>query len=160
MGDTLTSDTMASPTVVVLLDMPAAVSLTLKDLPKASARGPPKKLKNPLKPSPPTPTVATVSSVKLFGDSPGPRGPLNPNLSMVTTDTDSTILLLCAIWQVVLPHPGLATSYTQRSPQGLRGKRSAEAEPYYGYLHQQAWPSVRAPGFSATTYGARPYGYY
>merc|ERR1711953_1419066 len=90
---------MASPTVVVLLDMPAAVSLTLKDLPKASARG---QLKNHLKPSPPTPTVATVSSVKLFGDSPGPRGPLNPNLSMVTTDTDSTILMLCAIWQVVL----------------------------------------------------------
>ena len=58
----------------------------------------------------------------------------------------------------VAAHPGFATSYTQRSPQGLRGKRSAE--PYYGYLHQQAWPSVRAPGFSATTYGARPYGYY
>merc|ERR1711935_280878 len=37
-------------------------------------------------------------------------------------------------------HPGAATSFTHRSPQGLRGKRSAEAEPeadaepgYYGY---------------------------
>lgn len=28
-------------------------------------------------------------------------------------------------------HPGVATSFTARSPQGLRGKRSAE--PYYGY---------------------------
>merc|ERR1711963_718888 len=33
----------------------------------------------------------------------------------------------------VAGHPGGATSYTQRSPQGLRGKRSAEPEPYYGY---------------------------
>merc|ERR1711953_437680 len=72
---------------------------------KVSARGPPKKLKSHLKPLPPTPTAATVSSVKLFGDSPGPRGPLNPNLSMVTTDTDSTILMLCAIWLVVLLPP-------------------------------------------------------
>merc|ERR1712193_348686 len=39
-------------------------------------------------------------------------------------------------------HPGTATSFTYRSPQGLRGKRSADAEPeaeadaeagYYGY---------------------------
>ena len=31
----------------------------------------------------------------------------------------------------VAGHPGAATSYVARSPQGLRGKRSAE--PYYGY---------------------------
>merc|ERR1712122_425955 len=61
----------------------------------------------------------------------------------------------------VAAHPGAATSYTQRSPQGLRGKRSAEADAYYGYYgHQLSWPSVRVPGFSATTWGARPYGYY
>merc|ERR1712122_13253 len=61
----------------------------------------------------------------------------------------------------VAAHPGAATSYTQRSPQGLRGKRSAEADAYYGYYgHQLSWPSVRAPGFSATTWGARPYGFY
>merc|ERR1719464_2518563 len=29
-------------------------------------------------------------------------------------------------------HPGLATSFVARSPQGLRGKRSADAEPHYG----------------------------
>merc|ERR1712095_241990 len=71
-------------------DMPAAVSLTLKDLPKASARGPP-----------------------------------NPNLSMVTTDTDSTILLLCAIWQVVLL-PTLDSPLL--TPKGLP-KVSAERGP-------------------------------
>merc|ERR1712193_456010 len=48
-------------------------------------------------------------------------------------------------------HPGAATSYTHRSPQGI-GKRSAEPEPhygypYYGYGHQLQWPSYRAPGF-------------
>jgi len=42
----------------------------------------------------------------------------------------------------VAGHPGAATSFVARSPQGLRGKRSAE--PYYGYA-----------GF----YG-HPYGYY
>jgi len=26
----------------------------------------------------------------------------------------------------------------------------------YGYLHQQNWPSVRAPGFEATCHGCRP----
>merc|ERR1712002_1194556 len=46
----------------------------------------------------------------------------------------------------IAAHPGAATSFTHRSPQGLRGKRSAEAEadaeaepgygyPYYGYGH-------------------------
>merc|ERR1712029_1324923 len=76
-----------------------------KDLPKASARGPPKKLKSPLKPSPPTPTVATVSSVKLFGDSPGPRGPLNPNLSMVTTVTCTNKPGLPSVLPDSLPPP-------------------------------------------------------
>merc|ERR1711988_914489 len=42
----------------------------------------------------------------------------------------------------IAAHPGYATSFTYRSPQGLRGKRSADAEPeaeadakagYYGY---------------------------
>ena len=36
---------------------------------------------------------------------------------------------------------------------------SAEADPwgygYGGYLHQQAWPSARGPGFSGTCYGCR-----
>merc|ERR1712080_311520 len=32
----------------------------------------------------------------------------------------------------IAAHPGGATSFTQRSPQGLRGKRSAEADAYYG----------------------------
>ena len=77
-------------------------------------------------------------------------------------------------------HPGGATSFSHRSPQGLRGKRSAEAEaepgygyygyPAYGYYgHQQAWPSVRVPGFSSQCFGCRGkrsaeaepgYGYY
>merc|ERR1739846_160641 len=69
-------------------------------------------------------------------------------------------------------HPGGATSYSHRSPQGLRGKRSAEdveavaeeapaaaahvavAHPFYGYYgHQLGWPSFRAPGFSSTVWG-------
>ena len=43
--------------------------------------------------------------------------------------------------------------HNYRSPQGLRGKRSAE--PYYGYYGQYSWPSYSAPGFTATTWGAR-----
>merc|ERR1739844_129598 len=50
-------------------------------------------------------------------------------------------------------HPGLATSFVARSPQGLRGKRSAE--PYYGYYGQYSWPSYSAPGFTSTVWGAR-----
>merc|ERR1712029_1133135 len=54
--------------------------------------------------------------------------------------------------------PGIAfhptgTSYTQRSPQGI-GKRSAEAEPHYGY-GQYAWPSATGYGFTSTCYGCR-----
>jgi len=105
-------------------------------------------------------------------------------------------------------HPGGATSFSHRSPQGLgkrsadeeaapavdaaapvygtghnsfvgpttwgfpsKAKRSAEAEeaaapvaaahvavahPFYGYYgHQLQWPSIRAPGFSSTLWGAR-----
>merc|ERR1712193_266609 len=57
-------------------------------------------------------------------------------------------------------HPGLATSFTSRSPQGAKAKRSAEPEPYYGYPyygygHQLQWPSYRAPGFSSTVWGLR-----
>merc|ERR1712010_409416 len=80
----------------------------------------------------------------------------------------------------VAGHPGGATSFVSRSPQGL-GKRSAEeaapAEPeadaYYGYGgyygHQLQWPSVRVPGFSSQCFGCRGkrsaeaepgYGYY
>lgn len=37
---------------------------------------------------------------------------------------------------------------------------SAEADPWYGYgyggyLHQQAWPGARGPGFEGTCYGCR-----
>merc|ERR1739844_107385 len=88
----------------------------------------------------------------------------------------------------VAGHPGGATSFVSRSPQGLRGKRSAEegeavaeeaaapaahvavAHPFYGYYgHQLQWPSIRAPGFSAQCFGCRGkrsaeaepgYGYY
>merc|ERR1712029_763412 len=54
--------------------------------------------------------------------------------------------------------PGIAfhptgTSYTQRSPQGI-GKRSAEAEPHYGY-GQYAWPSATGYGFTSTCFGCR-----
>merc|ERR1712021_217567 len=69
-------------------------------------------------------------------------------------------------------HPGGATSYSHRSPQGLRGKRSAEeveavaeeaaapaavAHPYHGgyYGHQLGWASFRAPGFESTLWGGR-----
>merc|ERR1712010_372977 len=71
--------------------------------------------------------------------------------------------------------PGGATSYSHRSPQGLRGKRSAEdteavaeeapaavahvavAHPYWGgyYGHQLGWASFRAPGFESTLWGGR-----
>merc|ERR1712045_1097509 len=49
-------------------------------------------------------------------------------------------------------HPGYATSYTYRSPQGI-GKRSAEPEPHYGgYLYG---PGIAAhPGY-ATSYTHR-----
>ena len=49
-------------------------------------------------------------------------------------------------------HPGYATSYTYRSPQGI-GKRSAEPEPHYGgYLYG---PGIAAhPGY-ATSYTQR-----
>merc|ERR1712018_488265 len=56
----------------------------------------------------------------------------------------------------VTVHNVAATSYNSLN----RGKRDAEADAYYGYYgHQLNWPSVSAPGFSATTWGARPYGY-
>ena len=52
----------------------------------------------------------------------------------------------------IAAHPGLATSYTHRSPQGI-GKRSAEPEPHlYG---QYAWPSVSGPYFTSTCWGCR-----
>merc|ERR1711884_269426 len=49
-------------------------------------------------------------------------------------------------------HPGNATSYTHRSPQGI-GKRSAEPEPHlYG---QYVWPSVSGPYYTSTCFGCR-----
>ena len=69
-------------------------------------------------------------------------------------------------------HYGGGSSYVGRTIWGL-GKRSADAEPeaeaeavaapeatpeadpYYGYYGQYAWPSYSAPGFTATTWGAR-----
>merc|ERR1712045_51090 len=52
----------------------------------------------------------------------------------------------------IAAHPGYATSYTQRSPQGI-GKRSAEPEPHlYG---QYAWPSVSGPYYTSTCWGCR-----
>ena len=87
-------------------------------VPKVSARGP--LMKNP-KPSQPTPTVAPASSAKLFGDSPGPRGPPNPNLitDTLTTDTDATMDS-----EVLLPTPDLPLL----TPKGLP-KVSAERGP-------------------------------
>ena len=54
----------------------------------------------------------------------------------------------------IAAHPGPATSYVARSPQGI-GKRSAEAEPHYGYYGQYAWPSATGYGFTATCFGCR-----
>merc|ERR1712012_1321196 len=54
----------------------------------------------------------------------------------------------------IAAHPGYATSYTHRSPQGI-GKRSAEPEPAYGYYGQYAWPSATGYGFTSTCYGCR-----
>ena len=52
----------------------------------------------------------------------------------------------------IAAHPGPATSYTYRSPQGI-GKRSAEPEP--GYYGQYTWPSVSGYGYTATCFGCR-----
>merc|ERR1712142_1426719 len=51
-------------------------------------------------------------------------------------------------------HPGAATSFVARSPQGLRGKRSADAEP--GYLAYGYAPFVPV---SYSTHGYGPSGY-
>merc|ERR1719369_1380508 len=50
----------------------------------------------------------------------------------------------------IAAHPGAATSFTHRSPQGLRGKRSAEAEAeprYYG--HPYGYGLYRPYGYRA-----------
>merc|ERR1712121_614376 len=69
----------------------------------------------------------------------------------------------------IAAHPGAATSFTQRSPQGLRGKRSAEAEaepryyghpygyglyrPYYGYGYRAYGPGIAShPTGTSSTY--------
>merc|ERR1712122_184628 len=54
----------------------------------------------------------------------------------------------------VAGHPGAATSFVARSPQGLRGKRSADAEP--GYLANGYAPFVPV---SYSTHGYGPSGY-
>merc|ERR1711936_785606 len=54
----------------------------------------------------------------------------------------------------VAGHPGAATSFVARSPQGLRGKRSADAEP--GYLAYGYAPFVPV---SHSTHGYGPSGY-
>merc|ERR1711922_111374 len=76
----------------------------------------------------------------------------------------------------VAAHPGVATSFTARSPQGLHGvvghyygKRSADAEAFafYGYGNalvgpsgvSAAWPTAVGYGHQSTVYGARPYVY-
>merc|ERR1712004_600864 len=100
--------------------MPAVDFLLPTGLPKVSARGP--LMKNPkFKPSQPTPAVAPASSAKPFGDSPGPRGPPNPNLitDSLTTDTDAT-----TDSEVLLPTPDLPLL----TPKGLP-KVSAERGP-------------------------------
>ena len=59
-------------------------------------------------------------------------------------------------------HPGVATSFVARSPQGI-GKRSAdsepepeaEADPHYLYYGQYNWPSVTGYGVTSTCYGCR-----
>jgi len=48
----------------------------------------------------------------------------------------------------VAAHPGTATSFVARSPQGLRGKRSAE--PYYGYYGH---PYAYGLGYRGYGYG-------
>merc|ERR1711890_6211 len=74
----------------------------------------------------------------------------------------------------VAAHPGVATSFTARSPQGLHGvvghyygKRSADADAFYGYGNalvgpsgvSAAWPTAVGFGHQSTVYGARPYVY-
>merc|ERR1711997_471306 len=60
----------------------------------------------------------------------------------------------------VAGHPGAATSFTYRSPQGLRGKRSAEAdaEPrYYSYGGSYGY-NYGSYGYPYGSYGYRAYG--
>merc|ERR1711862_622596 len=55
----------------------------------------------------------------------------------------------------VAAHPGFATSFTQRSPQGLRGKRSAE--PVLAYA--AGLPYAPIVPVTTSTYGYGPSGY-
>jgi len=54
-------------------------------------------------------------------------------------------------------HPGGGVSYTARSPQGLRGKREAEAEPSYSYQRVNRYDGY-GPGLTST-YGVKTSGY-
>merc|ERR1711992_125847 len=57
-------------------------------------------------------------------------------------------------------HPGAATAFTYRSPQGLRGKKSAEAdaEPrYYGYGGSYGY-NYGSYGYPYGSYGYHAYG--
>merc|ERR1711874_355527 len=68
----------------------------------------------------------------------------------------------------IAAHPGYATSFTYRSPQGLRGKRSADAEPeadaeagYYGYPYYgygNYGYGYGLPGRSFAHFGGHPLG--
>lgn len=51
----------------------------------------------------------------------------------------------------VAGHPGVATSFVARSPQGLRGKRSAE--PYYGYAGYYGHPYGAYGAYRGGFYG-------
>merc|ERR1719414_1842786 len=108
---------------VVLLDMLEVVSLIPTDLPKVSAKDP---LKNPSKLSPPTLTVAPATSAKPSGDSPGPRGPLNPNPSTDTTvSTTPTLMDSEPTDQELPPTPALPLL----TPKGLPKVSAAKGPP-------------------------------
>ena len=50
-------------------------------------------------------------------------------------------------------HPGAATSFTYRSPQGLRGKRSAEADAEPGYYGHPYGYGLYRPYYGYRAYG-------
>jgi len=59
-------------------------------------------------------------------------------------------------------HPGVATSFVARSPQGLHGyygygKRSADADAFYSGPGLATWPSAGGLGYTSTVWGAHGY---
>merc|ERR1719210_1720546 len=90
-------DTMAFTTLMVIMVLEVVLLLMLEVVPLmlplllgVSAKD---LLKNPNKLSQPTPTVAPATSVKPSGDSPGPRGPLNPTPSTDTAVSTTPTLM-------------------------------------------------------------------